>query len=176
MRIIDSTLECSRLGNQPRLRNAEIDTIVVHRFGPEIPEWPKLLSAADIARAFGEHPDLHRTIGRMPYHFVVWDHGITEQAVAVRYQTPHAKAWNHRSVGVALFGDFRETKINAAQFASAAVLCRALCSVYTAQLKGHDELPGGSSDADKVCPGAGAMLADLKSECSFSPPNVPVWA
>jgi len=173
--IVDMTVACMKYGRLPRTRGTEIDTVIIHRFGPKIPKWEDLHTAADIARAFAHHPELAQAFGRMPYHFVVWPDGRVEQGVPVRFQTPHAYRWNNRAIGVAVVGDFRTEQATPEAFRSTVELSQALCSSYQARCGGHDEFPKASKDSNKVCPGPGMRMHEFMELVNRSPEAIAVW-
>jgi hypothetical protein len=75
------------------------------------------------------------------------------QTLPLDRQGPHAWKWNDRTLGIAAVGDFRYEQPSREQWFAAARLCRILEMVFNAPLYGHDELPDGSTDPEKRCPG-----------------------
>lgn len=128
------------------------DGIAVHR----------IADAQDIvglARAFGDtrpfQPGAY-TGGELPYSVLVLPDGVVEQGLEIGDVGPHARRWNTPLIGVAALGDFRWHEPSLAQWQSAAVLCawlRVWGGWGSSSVHGHDELPGGSADAKKKCPG-----------------------
>jgi len=112
--------------------------------------------ASDIIVAFSGGISLaaKATGYKMPYHYVVESDGSVIQTLPLDVIGPHAWKWNDRSIGVACVGDFRIHEPPKAQWYAAARLCRSLEMLYRADIWGHDELPEGSTDPQKVCPGA----------------------
>jgi N-acetyl-anhydromuramyl-L-alanine amidase AmpD len=59
-------------------------------------------------------------------------------------------------IAVAALGDFRSRAPHMPQWAGLTLLCCHLAAKYRISplsVVGHDEIPGGSSDPDKQCPG-----------------------
>jgi hypothetical protein len=129
-------------------RRATTQRIIIHRTGLGT-------RAADIVAGFtGGVPEAAKaTGGKMPYHFVVEPDGKAVQCLPVGVMAPHAWKWNDRTVAVACSGDFRRHEPPQAQWYAAARLCRSLEMMYRADTWGHDELPDGSKDPEKQCPG-----------------------
>lgn len=88
-----------------------------------------------------------------PYTFVVRTDGQIEQALALADYGPHAKRWNNMGIGLAVVGDFRRESPTLLQWDSVIRLCSAFAGWATEGVKGHDELPDGTSDKTKQCPG-----------------------
>lgn len=139
--------------------------LIVHRFGPELPHWPELRSAVDVAQAFSEHPELCDSIGRMAYEICVWPSGVVEQAIRLRYWTPHALAHSAQSIAVAVIGDWRIETVGDAQLTATIEILAALSVVYPgARIVGHTdrEVTGATADPAKVCPGPGLDLGAVR--------------
>lgn len=127
-----------------------IDTVVIHRIGTSIGT-----TALDICGSFHDGEVGSYTGYKLPYHIIV-EPGQAVQALPLSVKGYHAAVWNPRSIGIAFIGDFRTEKLPITQFregvrATAAVLSALGLGVQA--LAKHDELPGGSSDPDKKCPG-----------------------
>ena len=128
-----------------------IDTIAVHRIGKSLGE-----DAVTICRRFIDDPKVAKyTGGEVPYTFIISDEGTIWQCLPVSEIGAHARRWNAQALGVACIGDFRKHEMPPVQHKKLIKLCAALQFGFPNELvvKGHDELPGGSSDPDKRCPG-----------------------
>jgi hypothetical protein len=140
--------------------------VAVHRIGG--PELPGVHDAAGVARFARTQPKLGR---QMPYTFVIATDGTTEQALPIDEHGPHAASWNQAAIGVACLGDFRKTAPSNEQWAACADLVAALVFWLGPEtlVRGHDELPGGSADASKQCPGPlwdmGKFRREVASRC-----------
>ncbi len=157
MMIADRTLQCASPRTRPR-KVEKIDLIVIHRC--DIAE-----DAVQTARVFIDDPAMKQyTGGMMPYTFYICKNGIIEQALPVGDLTPHARRWNARGLGVALSGDFREDRPTQAQMRALVMFCRMWSGMGIEQIKGHDELAGGSIDPDKSCPGRFLNMNQLRRE------------
>lgn len=159
-----------------------VDRLVLHRTGMGA-------RAADIVAAFtGGVPEAAKATGRkMPYHYVVEADGTAVQCLPLDRAAPHAKTWNDCTLAIACVGDFRVHEPPQQQWYAAARLCRTLEMSFKADLWGHDELPWGSSDPEKKCPGgkwdiplflgamrhlavSGADIVDFERAAGYSKP------
>ena len=152
-----------------------IDAAVLHRIHMGDPDND---NAESIALAFDKLGQ------RMPYTFIVpsaqpsSDLVIVEQACPLWAKTGHALAWNDRSVGIGVVGDFRKTKPTVKQKAAILWLCLRLQDVCTPHLKlrrgtntdflvtVHGALTTGTRDPQKLIGG--------KEECP-GPLFLPTW-
>jgi hypothetical protein len=147
---------------------ADVTGVIVHRIevSQEDPSYGD--TPNEVARFFREHPiGMKATGGDMPYPILVDRDGIVTQTVPLRFITPHAKAHNPGTVGVGVIGDFRTAPPSPRQRAAAVAVCAALLTHFDLEVEkisGHDELQGGSSDPDKICPGPGLAPADMRNE------------
>lgn len=108
------------------------------------------LCAVDLARAFCRGPMSSYTAGRYPYHLLIGRSGVVEQALPLTLAAAHARDWNRATWAVAYAGEHGPTP---AQQAALVRVCRLLVVLSGgASIKRHDELPGSSADARKVCP------------------------
>jgi hypothetical protein len=97
------------------------------------------------------------TGGEIPYTFLGLMSGKVDQMLAVTEYGPHARRWSWGGVSYAVSGDFTHDEPTGEQWQSAVEIG----SLFVAWLGkhpvecvfGHTELPGGSSDAQKQCPG-----------------------
>lgn len=162
MRVVDRRAACD--DRRHRTVGAEQrQLVVVHRFGGA--RLPHIYSAAGIAAWYRDNQEW--TGGQMPYHFVILRDGTVEQALDLSDVGPHARRWNVPGLGVAAIGDFREHPPTLDQMAAAKALTAGLVAwigrgPYDAIL-GHDELPGGSSDPEKRCPGVHWDMGDFRT-------------
>ena len=152
---------------QRRERNLwEITGITVHRLG-----WSVGRSAEQVSGAFQnteEHAAGSYTGGEIPYTFLINNDSI-EQLLEMGEIGPHARRWSSPTMGIACRGDFRQQKPGLNQWALARDLC-AMLSVFIgkdAKLRGHTELPGGSSDPYKQCPGQGWDMEKFRADVGF---------
>ena len=148
--------------------HSEITGVIVHRIEVSQEDASYGDTPAEVARFFREHPiGVKATGGDMPYPILIDRDGVVTQTVPLRLVTPHAKAHNPRTVGVGVIGDFRKVPPPSLQRAAAIAVCAALLTRFglTAEaISGHDELQGGSSDPDKICPGPGLSPDDVRNE------------
>jgi hypothetical protein len=148
-----------------KLDKTNVDKIVVHRL--------KLgLSILDAVDGFvsGEPKDLEAFRGMFPYHFGIERNGVCYQLLPLGRAGVHAKAWNSKSIAIACFGDFRHEQPTCDQWFACARLCRTLEHVFLgADVWGHDELPSGSSDPNKQCPGKHWPIAEFLGEVRHTP-------
>jgi N-acetyl-anhydromuramyl-L-alanine amidase AmpD len=108
------------------------------------------------------------TGGNKPYGFLIPPKGEIWQLAAMTERTAHARTFNRRSVGIALWGDFRSNKSQPTQPQSDALiwLCAALVAwrgLDERDVEGHTEQPGRSGDPAKVCPGPLLSLSTIRS-------------
>jgi hypothetical protein len=147
LRVINRIDVCDD-GAHRQVSRSKRRAIAVHRFGVA-----GVHDASGVAHFFRFSPDWTR--GQMPYTFVIAPDGTTEQALPIDEHGPHAAAWNQAALGVACLGDFRSSAPLPVQWAACADLVAALVFWLGPEclVRGHDELPGGSADATKECPG-----------------------
>ena len=96
-----------------------------------------------------------------------WD-GVIWQCLAVDDLGFHARQWSTPAIGVALIGDARK-KAPSHKQRNALVDLLALLSMGFGidpfkVIKGHDELPRGSSDPNKRCPGSLLPMNPLRAD------------
>jgi hypothetical protein len=157
--------ECLAL---PERRQAEVTGVVVHRIevSQEDPSFRD--TPADVARFFREHPvGKQATGGAMPYPLLIDAQGQITQTVPLLRVTPHARKYNPTTVGVALLGDFRGKAPSELQRRACVLVCADLLHALgrtSADMFGHDELSGGSSDPDKECPGRHLPMSTLRQD------------
>lgn len=119
------------------------DTIAVHR-----------ISVGETAREISDFfKEKMPEYGGMPYSIIVTRYGVVEQAVRLSRVTNHALVWNRRSIAVGVVKEEKEIP-SEDQYRSLVWACVELSKMNPlARVLGHDEMHGGSSDKNKVCPG-----------------------
>ncbi len=145
--------QCDDGKHRTRTPLIDIDTIAVHRIGKSIGE-----DAITICRRFIDDPEVAKyTGGEVPYGWIIGaDAGSTIwQCLPISEGGAHARRWNKQAIGVACIGDFRKHEMPDVQYDQLVKLLACLQFGFPRDLeiKGHDELPGASSDPDKKCPG-----------------------
>lgn len=108
----------AELGSRRRL--TQIDSVMLHRIGPDLNGAPAT-NAMEVSAWFRAHPEVLGTT-MMPYTFIITRAGVIEQSVWLATRTPHALRWNTRAVGVGLIGDFRKQRPASEQIDAAAAL------------------------------------------------------
>ena len=146
----------------------DVKGLVVHRIevSQEDPSYRD--TPAEVARFFREHPiGMKATGGVMPYPLLIDARGDVTQTVPLRRVTPHARAHNPTTIGVGCLGDFRDKQPPSSQRDALVRVLAELCSwlgLEAHTIHGHDELSGGSTDPDKICPGGGLPLDRLRRD------------
>ena len=94
------------------------------------------------------------TGGRPPYHLLNKPDGNVDQMLPLSIRGAHAIEANPTSWAIANVGNFTRDTIPDIQFDTLAKLC-ALLTPFNGGLRimGHDQVPGGSNDEHKECPG-----------------------
>ncbi|RMG10979.1 MAG: N-acetylmuramoyl-L-alanine amidase [Deltaproteobacteria bacterium] len=113
-----------------------------------------------------------------PAPYALYVHrGVLYQLAPLTWVTPHAKAWNERAVALAVAGDFRRAPIPPEDWRALVSGTAAVCQAFgwdpeerfgeakLPRIAGHTELPGGTADPEKSCPGAGLDLPRLRAAC-----------
>ena len=147
-------------GKHRELDLSKISTLAVHRIGKSLGE-----DAITICRRFIDDPKVAKYTGaEVPYTFIIGEAGTIWQCLPVSDYGAHARRWNVHALGVACIGDFRVHNMPAVQYSQLLRLCVVLNFGFKKGLdiKGHDELPGGSSDPNKRCPGARLDMQSLR--------------
>lgn len=137
-----------------------IDTVAIHRIGKSLGE-----DAITICRRFIDDPEVAKfTGGEVPYTFIIGETGTLWQCLPVSEIGAHARRWNAQALGVGCIGDFRRHDMPPAQLQQLVKLCAALQYAFPKGLviKGHDELPGGSSNPKKRCPGDRLKMDEVR--------------
>ena len=147
-----------------RSRNFEnVDRLIVHRIGASLGADGPTIAAAfrDQSRfAAGSY-----TGGEMPYHFVIRENGTVDQCLTLGDNAPHARRFNVSGLAVGVIGDFRRHAPTPEQWQALREFC-GLWLLYGLDVYGHDELPGGSKNPAKQCPGRFLDLPTLRIEAS----------
>jgi hypothetical protein len=167
---------------KPAPRNFDqCDTVAVHRCGKDLIYGIDLGDTAEeICAHFtgrnDRYPDVAKaTGGQLAYSLMIggdlgdprWD-GVIWQCLPVDDVGFHARRWSKPAIGVALIADPRKKPPSAKQ-RDALIDLLALLSVGFGfdpfkAIKGHDELPGGSGDPNKRCPGPLLPMNPLRAD------------
>lgn len=134
---------------------AHVDGVAIHRLATSLGS-----TADEISRSFqrrgGRYSAGAYTGHEMPYTLVVTRLGDIQQALPLSEVGPHARRFSASMIGVAVLGDFRTESPGNEQWSRVRELSAWLClwcRKNGAAVYGHDELPGGSADPEKSCPG-----------------------
>lgn len=157
--LIDFRQEISATENSHKPLDGTLDTILMHRIGLGT-------NASDVMHAFtGGVPEAAAATGsKMPYHMIIEKDGSVVQCLGLSVRGLHAWKWNPRSIGIGAIGDFRRAAPSAAQWRSAITLCALLAYPQQWKIYGHDEVPEGSTDPYKKCPGDKWDMAEFRLE------------
>ena len=153
---------------------AVINTLAYHRVGID-KKYNLLLGldAVTICQRFIHDPEVAKYTGaEVAYTFLIGgadglpEHdGVIWQCLPVADIGRHAGRWNIPAIGVGCIGDFRVDPPSKKQRASAIRLGSFLEECFgKLDIRGHDELAGGSSDPNKKCPGAYFNMSTLRTE------------
>jgi hypothetical protein len=156
-----------------RIRDfSAVDTIAVHRVGWILKRDGSLSSkigdtAEEICEAFTSNPEVSKyTGGEIAYTLMVERDGTIKQCLPVDEIGAHARRWNKQAIGVACIGDFRHEEMGPDQRSALEDLLTLLCLSFNLDplraIRGHDELPGGSANPEKRCPGNRLIMGDLR--------------
>lgn len=184
MKLISIVEACDDGRPSPRATDA-IEGFAIHRIGFD--DWTDEQSTKatplEIARRFIDDVDVAKyTGGEIAYTFLVDGSGDWWQCLRLTDTGKHARRWSAPMVGVGVIGDFRKRPPTPAQRASLVDGLGEMCpafgihplatwwsgSVSVPRIAGHDELPGGSSDPTKVCPGALLSVRDLRRDVALA--------
>lgn len=173
LQIYDVISECD--DGKPRERDlSAITTLAIHRVGiDKLQNLVLGLDAVAICQRFISDPEVAKYTGaEVPYTFIIGgEHGdydgLIWQCLPISDVGAHARRWSTPAVGIACVGDFRVDPPSEAQRDSLVALCSVLEDCFgDLEIRGHDELKGGSSDPNKKCPGdklhMGALRRDIK--------------
>lgn len=129
---------------------SELCFFAIHRIGPVL-DGKRWDNAEGLAEFFMGYSD----VGSMAYSILIHPNGFVEQAVPLSRVTPHAYRQNRRAIGIALVRDETDTAPPPAeQWQSLIEVLIELCQMFPGvPVSGHDEIPDGSKDTKKVCPG-----------------------
>jgi hypothetical protein len=110
-------------------------------------------NATEIADFFNKNPEW--TGGKMAYHFIISPEGVVEQAIPLSKIGPAALKANVGGIQIGCIGDFRKHPPTDAQKQALLQLLVDLNTYFgKVNVWGHDEIPGGSKDKVKKCPGS----------------------
>lgn len=166
---IENIIESVRDG-KPRDRKITPIGVGVHRVGVDHGTGIDLGdSAFSVCNHFNgrntRYPEIARaTGGHLPYTLIVEEYGLVAQCLRISDMGFHARRWSRPYIGVAAIGDFRTKSPSRAQWVAAVDIVAFLCHEFgidplgyseplVPTVAGHDELPSGSRDAGKRCPG-----------------------
>ena len=138
----------------------------MHRIGPDL-GGVRVSTALQIAKLFHANPDWTGS-NIMPYTFVICPSGLIEQALDLRVISPHAWHRNTDTLGIAVIGDHRKEQPPSPQVDALVAICCAFVDWLGSSVQdvvfGHDELPEGSSDKTKECPGRNLPMHVVRLE------------
>jgi hypothetical protein len=167
--IIDSTAQCVPLvPHVLRPENVAAGWVVVHRLSlatrtdanpNPIPD--DKLTGAEAELRF-RNKDLG-TGGVMAYHAFVHQGGRVEQNLPLLVRGSHAGGYNWQSWAIAAIGNTDEREMPDKQWHTMIEVC-AVLSVLPRKVSGHTELPGGSHDPGKRCPGKFINMDQVRAE------------
>jgi N-acetyl-anhydromuramyl-L-alanine amidase AmpD len=162
MRIVEITKDAEPcLYRYPALSLDAVRKLFVHRTSfahadPQqnpAPMSDEELTGMDIAARFRSFVALG-TGRRVAYHLIIRSSGVVEQLLPLDVRGAHAIGQNYCSWGVAAVGDFDVRPMADNQRAMLVELLRFLRTLRPgAEIFGHTEVPGTSSDPEKRCPG-----------------------
>lgn len=178
--VVRRIAECE--GYDLPFRGKAFDTIKVHRIVLNLPpgHLPDIVAIADFHR--GKFPDEYRSftperrpryeLGALPYAFLVGPDAVVEQGAPLSRETPHAWRWNSRSLGVAVWGDFREHRPTHEQYnaliqlLAGIVLVQRLQHAVDPEIHGHTEYkaPKPTRLVGHDCPGRHLNLDEVRRD------------
>lgn len=164
--IRDRTRECGdgRVTINPR---DQLRYLVIHRISlTALGIDDRDLDVVTMCKAFQDPRKVGGYTGNQnPYALLVRNpEGFIEQATPLLERGAHAAAWNPQTIGIAIAGDFRNKRPDPRQWHRAVLLAAAISQAFSVGVVGHDELPGGSRDRDKRCPGRYWPMILFRSE------------
>ncbi len=129
------------------------------------------VDAYEADRIYREVEEL-RGFGRSPYGFYVFGHlddggARVDQAVPLRFWTPHGLSYSPKSIAIAVHGDFRHESASPDVVQATTEIVAALFRLMPwCDVLRHDEpkKPPASGDSTKVCPGDGLPVAQIATE------------
>ena len=170
MTVMNRIAECGNSGALMPIGN--VRAVVIHRTDlcTLTPDNPHPIPDAELdgpklAAVFRAQPGLG-TGCRVPYHCLIRTDATIEQLLPLGIAGAHCIGWNHRSLAVAVVGDFTRIQPSLPQW-------DALCDVVATwavlngglDIVGHTDVPGGSADPGKRCPGKflGATAVEMEA-------------
>lgn len=182
--ILDRTAECAatnkRLVGLGHLRYVVIHHTSLSHGGRDNPHpiADADLDGPALAKTFRERPDMPPdglgTGGWCPYHVLISPTGRRELLMPLSTAGAHAVGYNHKSIGVALIGDFAKHPPPLPQLRAAAKTCAELVIINKGlAIGGHTTtFQNTSRDPDKVCPGPLLSIKELTARVvQLLPPN-----
>jgi hypothetical protein len=175
--IVDVIEQCD--DKKPSDRDpSQLRRIAIHRCGRDMRYGINLGgTAVEICAHYTgrnkKYPEVAKATGKeVPYTFMIggdlgdpqWN-GVVWQTLPIYDIGKHARRWSERCVGIGVIGDARIKPPSRKQRDALIDLCVELCLLFDIDplgvdedthlpyLVAHDELPGGSKDPDKLCPG-----------------------
>jgi len=162
---------------------AAVRTIIIHRTDLKLktPNNPTpipdaLLDGPGLCKAFTAH-DLG-TGRRPPYHVLVRQDGVAEQCLPLSIAGAHCIGRNHASLSVAVVGDFRYILPSSAQWDALVWIVSQWKPINGGlAVAGHSEIPNGSHDPGKICPGKHINVSQVEIEAlRMLPPGWRIWS
>jgi len=115
-----------------------------------------------------QYPEVARaTGGENAYTIMIGASGAVWQCLPLGDIGYHARRWSYNCVGIAVIGDPRYVELPHKQYWALVDVCVLLSRVLGTskeQIRGHDELKGGSKNTKKECPGRLLIMDDLRFE------------
>lgn len=156
-----------------------VGVVAVHRIWFD--DWPleREATVLEICERFLHDPAVSKyTGGELAYHVMIDKTGAAYQTLPLYELGRHAARWNVPAIGVGVLGDTRQRPATRPQYNTLVDVCAELVQalghsprdiVRVAQgearaLAGHDELPGGSADPAKRCPGRFLPMDQLRDD------------
>jgi hypothetical protein len=176
--VTDRVRDCYRPSKG--LVRGDIKWVVIHRcslghYAPA-PIKDADLTAPEMSQRFKDAA--LGTGGLMPYHGLVLANGSTEQAVPLSRRASHAKGVNWCSLSWAVVGEHgAATSAQMQAVADVAANLIIYCRGNIGMLRGHTEIPGGSADQSKICPGPVVNMDELRDMVAMRlPPDLSEWS
>lgn len=169
MRFVSQVSEVA--ANEPEHQAlVRLDHLVIHRFDTHL-NGVEMKDAVSVANAFHDTRPFMAgayTGGKMGYHFIINGETVY-QGLPLSVRGVHAINFNARSLAIAIIGDFRRRAPSPLQFDTARDLCVILQREFpNTIIRGHDELPGGSADPHKRCPGDSWSMGEFRKQVEFA--------
>jgi hypothetical protein len=148
-----------------------VRAIIVHRtdlcqWAPENPHpIPNdQLDGPSLCKVFMSQPGLG-TGSRPPYHVLIKTDGTAEQMLPLSVMGEHCITMNHRSLAVAVVGDFNAIQPSLAQWETLVEVVASWAPINGGlDVLGHTDVPGGSANPGKRCPGKYLPVGPVEME------------